>query len=320
MKKAFYLIMAVTLVLVSCKKELSTATLPPDDVQASSDIQAPETCTDSASFVSDVTIPDNTNLDPGKAFTKTWRIRNTGTCTWDETYSLVFALNERMNAPDSVPLNRTRPGREVDLSVELTTPTETGEYRADFQILDPQGDPIPIDNGEYLWVTITIGNAPGWAENDANSPNTWADGPGLAEVDCKYTTDDARKADILAAINTYRKQKELPELSPNPQLGQAAQAHANDMACNKIFVHTGSNGSSPGTRVTAVGYDASQVGENVYGSYLLLSGPDVVTFWATDPNDIRHNENLVSPVYTEIGVGYSFFENYGYYVVVFAAP
>jgi len=271
MKKAFYLIMAVSLLLVSCTKELSTATPPPDDVQAPSDIQASETCTDGASFVSDVTIPDNTNLDPGKAFTKTWRIKNSGTCTWDEEYSLVFALNDRMDAPDSVPLKRTRPGKETDIFVDMTTPTETGEYRADFQILNTEGVPIPIDNGEYLWVVVTIGNAPGWAEADPGNPNTWADGPGLAEVDCKYTTDDDRKADILAAINTYRKQKELPELSPNAQLEQAAQAHANDMACNKIFVHTGSNGSSPGTRVTAVGYDASQVGENVYGSYLLLS-------------------------------------------------
>ena len=72
MKKAFYLIMAVTLLLVSCTKELSTATPSPEDVQTPSDIQASETCTDSAAFVTDVTIPDNTNLDPGKSFTKTW--------------------------------------------------------------------------------------------------------------------------------------------------------------------------------------------------------------------------------------------------------
>ena len=320
MKKAFYLILAVTLLLASCTKELSTATPPPDDVQAPNDVQTSETCTDSASFVLDVTIPDNTNLDPGKSFTKTWRIKNTGTCTWNEEYSLVFALNERMDAPDSMPLKRTRPGREVDISVTMTTPTEMGEYRADFQILNPQGAPIPIDNGEYLWVVITVGNAPGWAENDTTSPNTWADGPGLAEVNCQHTTDDARRADILAAINAYRQQKGLTELSTDVKLEKAAQSHANDMACNKIFVHTGSNGSSPGARVTAVGYSASQVGENVYGSYLLLSGPDVVTFWATDPNDSRHNENLVNPDYSEIGIGYAFFENFGYYVVVFTAP
>ena len=314
MKKAFILVIMMTILLASCKKETSNETPP------SEDILAPATCTDSASFVADVTIPDNTNLDPGKPFTKTWRIENTGTCTWDEEYRLVFALNEQMGAPDSVPLKKTRPGREVDISVEMTTPTETGEYRADFQLLNPEGAVVPIDNGQYLWVVVTIGAAVGWSDSGASAPNTWAEGPGLADVDCEYATNDARKAEILAAINAYRARNNLPELSVNAKLEQAAQAHANDMACNKIFVHTGSNGSSPNTRVAAVGYSASRVGENVYGSYLLLSGPDVVTWWATDQNDIRHNQNLVGADYTEIGVGYAFFDNFGYYAVVFAAP
>src|SRR5512140_3570859 len=38
-------------------------------------------CTDKASFVEDVTIPDYTHLDPRETFTKTWRIKNVGTCT-----------------------------------------------------------------------------------------------------------------------------------------------------------------------------------------------------------------------------------------------
>lgn len=315
MKKALVLILTLTLLLVSCKREIpGETTTPPVDVLA------PAACTDSASFVADVTIPDQTNLDPGKKFTKTWRVKNTGTCTWDENYSLVFALNESMDAPDSVPLPKTRPGRETEISVDLTTPTENGEYRADFQLLNPEGDPMPIDNGQYLWVVITIGNAQGWAENEAENSNTWAEGPGLADVSCQYSTDPAKTAEVLAAINAYRKQKNLPELTPNDKLEQAAQSHAVDMACNKIFVHTGSNGSTPGTRVAAVGYSASVVGENVYGSYLLLSGPDVVAWWATDANDPLHNQNLVSNEYTEIGVGYAFFDNFGHYAVVFAAP
>jgi uncharacterized protein YkwD len=315
MKKASIIVILITILLASCKRETPVeAPSPPEDVRV------PATCTDSASFVADVTIPDNTNLDPGKTFIKTWRIKNTGTCTWDKTYSLVFALNERMDAPDAVPLEKTRPGREVDISVELTTPAESGEYRADFQLLNADGVAMPIDNGEYIWVIITIGPAVGWSDSSAGDSNTWADGPGLADITCEYATDPAKTAEILVAIQAYRAQNDLPELTLNAQLEQAAQAHANDMACNKVFVHTGSNGSSPGTRVSAVGYSASKVGENVYGSYLLLSGQDVVAWWATDQNDIRHNENLVSTDYTEIGVGYAFFDNFGHYAVVFAAP
>src|SRR5437763_9380963 len=40
----------------------------------------PTACTADSQFVADVTIPDNTPEERGKSFTKTWRIRNNGTC------------------------------------------------------------------------------------------------------------------------------------------------------------------------------------------------------------------------------------------------
>ncbi|HRQ24959.1 MAG TPA: NBR1-Ig-like domain-containing protein, partial [Anaerolineales bacterium] len=62
-------------------------------------------CADSAAFVSDVTVPDNTNLDKSEAFVKTWRVKNTGTCAWTDKYTLVFTSGEQMGAPDSKPLS-----------------------------------------------------------------------------------------------------------------------------------------------------------------------------------------------------------------------
>ena len=44
------------------------------------------TC-DMAQFVADVTVPDGTTYAPGAAFTKTWRLKNIGTCTWSTSYS-----------------------------------------------------------------------------------------------------------------------------------------------------------------------------------------------------------------------------------------
>ena len=137
---------------------------------------------------------------------------------------------------------------------------------------------------------------------------------------CAYTTDAAKITETVNAINAYRAQNGLPAYTVNELLTKAATAHANDMACNKLFVHTGSNGSTPTTRVAASGYTASSVTENVYGSYPPLSGQGAVDWWKNDKTDIRHNQNLLSTTYTEIGVGYSFFDNFGYYVLVFAAP
>jgi uncharacterized protein YkwD len=92
------------------------------------------------------------------------------------------------------------------------------------------------------------------------------------------------------------------------------------MAGNNSFTHTGSDGSTPQTRVVAQGYTASSVSENVYGSNPPLDGPGVINWWRTDTGDPRHGQNLLSTAFTEIGVGYSFFDDTGYYVLVLARP
>ena len=142
--------MAIVMLLTACKKEFSAA--PP--IQDSN--ETPEKCIDEALFIDDVTIPDHTHLEPGEVFTKTWRVKNTGTCVWTEDYQLVFALNLKMGAPDSVPLENTSPGGELEISVELTARDEYGSYRADFQLLDPDDEVVIINNGQYLWVIITV--------------------------------------------------------------------------------------------------------------------------------------------------------------------
>jgi uncharacterized protein YkwD len=146
------------------------------------------------------------------------------------------------------------------------------------------------------------------------------DDSAFAAATCSFSTDPAKEAETINAINAYREQNDLPPYTLNPQLDRAAQAHANDMACNNLFGHTGSDKSTPHTRVTASGYHASSLSENVYGSYPPLTGQGVVTWWRNDQTDVRHNLNLLSSTFMEIGVGYSFYDNFGYYVVVFAAP
>src|SRR5512134_3789707 len=92
----------------------------------------PPDCTNSATFVADITIPDNTNIVGGTTFTKTWRIGNNGTCVWGPTYTLSHYSDERLGAPDSVPLGLTYPGQTLDISVDLTAPNSTGTHRGNF--------------------------------------------------------------------------------------------------------------------------------------------------------------------------------------------
>jgi uncharacterized protein YkwD len=226
-----------------------------------------------------------------------------------------------MLAPASVPLSVTYPDQTVDISVTMTAPGADGKHRGYFVIKNPAGLIMKIDNDSRLWVMIDVSSALASlpTEDGGNIPVTGNE-KGFASATCGFTADADRVRDVIVAVNTYRAQNGLPAYILNEQLTQAAAAQANDMACNNFFTHTGSNGSTPPTRVTASGYSAALVTENVYGSYPPLSGQGAVDWWKNDQTDINHNLNLLSTTYTEFGVGYSFFNNYGYYVVVFAKP
>jgi Ig-like domain from next to BRCA1 gene/Bacterial Ig domain len=97
-------------------------------------IPGPGGCVLNAQFIADVTMPDGTIIPLGGAFSKTWRVRNTGTCTWDNAYKLVFAAGSQMNAAGSVALNTTNPGDITDITVPMQAPgngtgTLSGEWR-----------------------------------------------------------------------------------------------------------------------------------------------------------------------------------------------
>ena len=64
----------------------------------------PTAACDLASFIKDISIPDGSVFTPGAAFTKTWRLRNRGTCTWSSNYRLVFLRGSDLSSPASMTL------------------------------------------------------------------------------------------------------------------------------------------------------------------------------------------------------------------------
>ena len=85
---------------------------------------------DAAAFVSDITYPDGSIVGRGNTFTKTWRIKNVGTCTWTTAYDLVFVSGEKLGAKNIIALpSSVGPGRSVDISMQLTAPSKDGHYR-----------------------------------------------------------------------------------------------------------------------------------------------------------------------------------------------
>jgi uncharacterized protein YkwD len=315
-----------------------TSGTPPTDtptVGAPRPTNAPD-CTNSANFVADVTIPDNTNVAGGTTFTKTWRVSNTGTCIWAADYTLTYYSDERLGAPASVPVPLTYPGQTADISVDLTAPNSSGNHRGNFVIKNPAGLIMKIGDDSRLWVIINVtvtttitptlsataisNTAVGSVATTSTSSSVSANSPNVTTATCAFTTDRDKLAQVITALNAYRAQHNLPAYTVNAQLAQAAQRHANDIACHKLYSHTGSDGSTPQSRVKDTGYVAKSVSENVNGNYPPLDGQAVVNWWINDKGDVRHGQNLLSTAFKEIGVGYSFFDNYGFYALVFATP
>jgi hypothetical protein len=117
----------------STSTPVPTPTRTPTPRPSPSPTPTPVDCTWSAAYVADVTIPDGTRLDPGTPFVKTWRIRNDGTCDWEDV-RLTFTSGEQMQAPSSVPIPFTAAGAEVDISVEMVAPAAVGDYSAGWSI------------------------------------------------------------------------------------------------------------------------------------------------------------------------------------------
>jgi hypothetical protein len=110
-------------------------------------------CVNDSTFVLDINVPDGTHIAPGASFTKTWRLRNSGTCAWDASYHLNFIAGEQMNGPQSMALGQTvLPGAEIDISVELMAPQPDGTYQGQWQLVAPDGTPF----GAKPYVEIVV--------------------------------------------------------------------------------------------------------------------------------------------------------------------
>ena len=71
------------------------------------------------------------SVAPDTLFTKTWRLRNAGTCAWDSSYRFAYLSGERLSGPRSLFLGETvPPGGEIELSVNLIAPADPGTYQS----------------------------------------------------------------------------------------------------------------------------------------------------------------------------------------------
>ena len=111
-----------------------------------------------AGFVSE-TIPDGSQFYPGTAFTKTWTLKNEGTCTWTTGYNVVYVWGSAMGAPTSQPISdkAIAPGETVTITVPFVAPNGPGGYRAEFKLRTSEGVIFAFRNEDAtFWVEIQV--------------------------------------------------------------------------------------------------------------------------------------------------------------------
>lgn len=275
-------------------------------------------CKNNALYVADVTIPDNTRLKAGEAFTKTWRLKNTGTCIWNVRYALVYVGGEQMGALVTTPLSETPPGATLDVSVNLTAPAADGVYTGLFELRSPQGSSISIGSVTSIWVKIMVGKvvAPAAAGPVSAHANP-VSGITSTPAPCNPQQNDGYTSQLLTLLNSARAEANLDPLNLAAHLTAAAQGHSEDMACNNFAGHEGSNGSSIQARVVSAGYAPSFSEEIIFAS----GAPEQAFNWWM--NDALHRAAILNPKVVDVGVGYTYLPGsaYGsYYTVDFAAP
>jgi hypothetical protein len=114
---------------------------------------------DRAEFVDDVTVPDGERYAPGSHFTKTWRLKNTGTTTWTTGYALIYISGTLMDAPPTVQLpGEVAPEATIDVSVNLVAPADEGIYQGFWKLRTAAGQIFGVgeDGVDAFWVTIAV--------------------------------------------------------------------------------------------------------------------------------------------------------------------
>ena len=171
------------------------------------------------------------------------------------------------------------------------------------------------------WFTPTHTASPTKTElvSTVPPPPTATDTPApTAPAPCDPDGDGSFESALIGLINQERQARGLDQLSSQSQIATAARNHSADMACNGFFSHTGSDGTLPWDRASALGYNYSAIAENIFAGS--SNAQTAYNAWMNSPG---HRDNMLNPTYSEIGIGYRYLAGspYGAYTTaVFARP
>ena len=109
-------------------------------------------CTNTLRFLTDLTMPDGSVVSPGQAIDKRWQVENSGTCNWDERYSLRLVEGPELGATSPQALYPARGGTQAIIRILFTASEELGTFRSAWQAYDPQGNAF----GDLIFIEVVV--------------------------------------------------------------------------------------------------------------------------------------------------------------------
>lgn len=137
---------------------------------------------DNAAYVSDVTIPDGTAIDPGDEFNKTWKLKNTGTCEWSLSYAIAFVSGNAMDGVKTLLTESIAAGEAVEITVKMAAPKTPGTYTGYWRMQNASGAFF----GELVYVQIKVPGGEGTVTVTPAATNT---GPAATDTPTPLPTD-----------------------------------------------------------------------------------------------------------------------------------
>lgn len=114
----------------------------------------PAASPDNATWIADVTVPDDTLFAKNAKFTKTWKVENSGTTTWSSSYALIYIDGNPIPENTIISIvNEVKPKVQVELSVVMQAPASDGTYTVWFRMMNSKGQLF----GDPLYVRFIIG-------------------------------------------------------------------------------------------------------------------------------------------------------------------
>jgi hypothetical protein len=109
-------------------------------------------CTNSLTFIQDITVPDGSLFPPGEPMDKRWLVENSGTCNWEAGYRLKLVAGQALGARKEQALYPARSGTQATIRILFTAPDDPGTYSSAWQAYDPNGDPF----GDPFFIEIAV--------------------------------------------------------------------------------------------------------------------------------------------------------------------